>query len=85
MADDSSYTAHTVTARKPARCENYIGGGWCPRGIAVGDDYIRHVAFPGHDCNTGTQPWVMRECTSCRTESGKPMPPRRTRKEANHA
>jgi len=67
-------TASTVIARKAFICDAYH----CDNMIDPGEEYARHVAFPGHDANDGSTPWVMRICWEC--QSPAPMPPRRTRK-----
>jgi hypothetical protein len=68
-------TAWTVTARKRHSCDNYPR---CYRGIKPGEDYARHVAFPGDDANNSSRPWVLNLCQHCHTEHGREMPPRRT-------
>lgn len=71
-------TAWTVTARKRHACDNYPR---CFRGIKPGEDYARHVAFPGDDANSSPRPLVLNLCQPCQTEYDRPMPPRRaTRK-----
>lgn len=70
-----------VKARKAHRCEEYGDGHL----IRPGDDYVRCVAFPDGDVNTGTQPWVLRICVDHFQKYGKVLPPRprrRTRQEA---
>jgi hypothetical protein len=75
-ATDVQATEHTVTARKARQCE-----GWrCWVRIQPGEDYVRSVAFPGHEANGGDRPWVMHICKGCHTQYGREMPPRRTRK-----
>lgn len=55
------------TARKPHRCGNYP----CRGGIAPGELYVRHVAFPGDDGNEeGTRPWVIKQCLTCADSGG---------------
>lgn len=71
---DTSQTAHTVRARKRYRCDQRAFEG-CRGSIQPGDDYVRCVAFPGHDCNDGSQPWVMRVCVGCYLP---PLPARRS-------
>jgi hypothetical protein len=66
-------TAWTATARKRWACDTR--GVYC-RGIRPGDEYVRAVAFPGHDANDGPGPWVMRSCLGCYAP---PQPPRRRR------
>ncbi|GAB3471888.1 hypothetical protein [Actinophytocola sediminis] len=66
-------TAHTVTARKPFTCHGYR----CYHRIQPGEQYVRHVAFPGHDCNGGSSPWVMRICADCHAPADMPPPMRR--------
>lgn len=72
MAD--SYT-QTCTARKPFVCQGYR----CLNVIHAGEDYARHVAFPGSDVNSAPVPWVLRICSACHTEHGAAMPPRKAR------
>jgi hypothetical protein len=77
MADtvhDVAATAHTVIARKAFRCQSYR----CHNMVQPGEPYARHVAFPGHDCNDGPAPWVLRICSDC--QAPKPMPARTFRK-----
>lgn len=78
-AHDVQATAWTVTARRERRCENYPP---CYHLIQPGEDYARHVAFPGHEANGGTVPWVLCLCRGCQTQCGREMPPRRSRKSA---
>lgn len=72
-------SAYTVTARKRHSCDNYPP---CYRGIEPGEDYARHVAFPGDEVNGGPIPWVMNLCQPCQTEYDRPMPPRRSYKKS---
>lgn len=77
MSDrDVNATEHTVTARKLHPC----GGYRCTSTIRPGENYVRLVAFPGHDANGSTTPWVLNVCVSCWREHdpAKPMPPRKT-------
>jgi hypothetical protein len=67
-------TAHTVTARLRRWCDDYI----CREPIEPGEDYARHVAFPGDECNGGSRPFVLCICQGCQTQYGQPMPPRRS-------
>ena len=66
---------HTVTARKAHRCEE-------GHKIQPGDDYLRGVAFPGHDAVGGDVPWVLKLCVPCATRYDREMPPRRTKRQA---
>lgn len=79
-ARDVNLAEHTVTARKMRACEGHR----CVRVIQPGEDYVRAVAFPGHDANGSDRPWVMRVCLGCYFEydQAKPMPPRRTRRQS---
>lgn len=71
--DDICETAHTVTARRDHRCT-----GWrCATTICPGEQYVRHVLFPGHDAHGGHAPAVLPLCQTCATAHGRPMPPRR--------
>jgi hypothetical protein len=57
-------TARSVhTARKPRRCDGDMPK--CYRTIEQGRRYTRLVAFPGHDANGGTTPWVLKLCGEC--------------------
>jgi hypothetical protein len=80
-ATDINATEHTITSRKDRRCEGYR----CGRAIAGGDDYVRLVAFPGHDANGSDRPWVMCICVSCWREydHARPLPARRSRRTAS--
>lgn len=75
-------TAHTITARRDRPCGNYPQ---CNHNdIKAGDEYARHVAFPGDDANNSKRPLVLILCQPCQTEYDRPMPPRRaTRKKAS--
>lgn len=55
----AEYVEHLVTARKDHYCDDYPR---CTDGIKAGEPYLRCVAFPGHDANGGTKPWVMNLC-----------------------
>jgi hypothetical protein len=68
--------AHTVTARKAFTCHGYR----CPRLVMPGEDYARHVAFPGNEIHDSPAPWVLKLCQDCHTTHGVPMPPRRSRR-----
>lgn len=69
--------AETRTARKPITCED------CRDTIEAGQQYARHVAFPGDEANAdGTRPRVLRLCHACQTKYGRGMPPRRTKERA---
>lgn len=72
---EADYTEHLVRARKVTACHGYR----CAALIRVGEDYVRAVAFPGHDANGTERPWVMKLCIGCATEFDRPLPPRRTR------
>jgi hypothetical protein len=65
---------HTVVARADRRCDGYR----CHRKIKSREEYVRMVAFPNHDANGGTTPWVLRICIDCWREHDvdRPMPPR---------
>jgi hypothetical protein len=69
-------TEHTVTAGLAFACQGYR----CHHVVRKGEDYIRMVAFPGHDANGGTTPWVLKLCIGCYREHDPdaPLPPRRT-------
>jgi hypothetical protein len=71
-------TATTVTARKAFRCH----GMHCNHVIQPGEEYARHVAFPGDEVNDGPRPRVMRLCRQCQTAYERPMPPRRRKASA---
>lgn len=74
---DVDATSYTVTARKDRPCDEYperCGG------IKAGEEYARHVAFPGRDCNQSRRPYVLCICRSCQTQYDRPMPPRRATK-----
>lgn len=59
-----SDTSWTATARKSYFCDNRTGDG-C-NNIKPGQDYVRFVAFPGHDANPdGPGPTVLRSCLAC--------------------
>jgi len=79
---DINATEHTVTARCSRRCEGYRCGQW----VKAGEDYVRLVAFPGHDAlgYSEGRPWVMRICVACWREYDpeRAMPPRRRRRAA---
>lgn len=68
-------SAYTVTARKRRSCDQYPR---CYNGIRPGDDYARHVVFPGDDANNSPRPWVLNLCRECQTEYDREMPLRRT-------
>ena len=75
-----AFTAHTITARRDRPCGQYPS---CPNGdIKAGDDYARHVAFPGDDANNSPRPLTLDLCQPCHTDYGREMPPRPTRKKA---
>lgn len=62
-----SSTVRAVTARVPHQCE---GCQWRlslhgEATIRPGHRYLRHVAFPDGETNTGTTPWVVNECAAC--------------------
>lgn len=80
IATDTRAGSRTVRARKARRCGAYVGGGWCTTRIEPGDDYVRVVVFPGHECNDGPAPLVLVLCVPCATEYGRPLPPRRGRR-----
>lgn len=69
-------TEHTVTARLGFTCHGYP----CTRMVRSGEDYVRLVAFPRHDANGGTTPWVLKICVACYREHDPdaPLPPRKT-------
>ncbi len=71
---EADYTEHLIRARKQHACHGYR----CSTLILAGQDYVRAVAFPGHDANGSARPWVMKLCISCATEFDRPLPPRRT-------
>lgn len=72
-------TAHTVTARKPFRCQS-IG---CTNMVQAGDEYAHLIAFP-HDNDLGNDHfWRLRICRESQTEYGRPMPPRRRSRARN--
>lgn len=77
-------TAHTITARADRDCGSYP---YCPHDdIKAGQDYVRHVAFPGDDANQSSRPLTLELCERCHTEYDRPMPPRRvSRKKARRA
>ncbi len=55
-------TATVHTARKARPCGEYR----CPNTINPGDQYVRHVTFPGQDgYEYGTQPRVLEQCPAC--------------------
>lgn len=71
----TAFTAHTITARTDRDCGNYPH---CPNDdIKAGDDYVRHVSFPGDDANQSSRPLTLELCQPCHTEFDRPMPPRR--------
>jgi hypothetical protein len=72
MARDPHTTSHTVTARVAFLCHEPL----CRQRVEVGQDYGRHVAFPGADWFTDTRPWVWRLCMPCTTKHDQPVPPR---------
>lgn len=69
-------TEHTVTARLGFTCHGYR----CHNLVSKGEDYVRLVAFPRHDANGGTTPWVLKLCVACYCEHDPdaPLPPRMT-------
>lgn len=69
-------SAHTVTARRPYRCEGDTGYR-CRNTIQPGDEYVRATAFPGCDANGSDRPWHLKLCRECATKYGRPMPARR--------
>jgi hypothetical protein len=77
---EANTTAHTVTARKAVRCDDYP----CKNIIQPGEDYVRHVAFPGCEFHGGDQPLVMRSCMDCTTRYGRRVPPRRNARAVSH-
>lgn len=68
-------TEHTVTARLAFVCHGYR----CSSVVRKGEEYVRLVAFPRHDANGSTVPWVMKLCVSCYQEhdADAPLPPRK--------
>lgn len=68
-------TEHTVTARLAFLCHGFR----CHSIVRRGEDYVRLVAFPGHDANGSKQPWVLKLCVACWNEhdAERPLPPRR--------
>ena len=64
-----------VRARKRHWCEEY---GQAHR-IEPGEDYVRAVAFPDGEVNTGDRPWVMRICCDHFLKYGRTLPARKTR------
>ena len=69
----SAYSERTVVARKRHWCEEYASH----HRIEPGDTYVRAVAFPDGDINTGTTPWVMRLCAQHYIADGlRTLPPR---------
>ena len=68
-------TEHTVTARLAFMCHGFQ----CGAMVSGGEDYVRLVAFPGHEANGGTQPWVLKLCVACYREydANAPLPPRK--------
>lgn len=69
-------SSETRTARRAFNCSD------CRRQVMAGEEYARHVAFPGDDVNSGTRPWVLRLCSACQTKYGRQMPPRRSKARA---
>lgn len=67
----------TVTARKFHACMQYPR---CYRRIKPGEDYARHVVFPGDDANNSGRPLVLVLCQECQLDYGRGMPPRRRRR-----
>lgn len=70
-----STTTLARTARKPHLCENCH---WTPslRGvptIAPGHRYLRHIAFPDGEVNTGTAPYSLNECVACAAARGEDL------------
>lgn len=71
----SAYAETSVVARKRHTCEEYAD----THPIEPGETYVRAVAFPDGDVNTGTAPWVMKLCARHFTgTTGRSMPPRRS-------
>lgn len=68
-------TEASVVARKRHWCEEYAA----VHRIEPGETYVRLVAFPDGDVNTGTQPWVMRLCADHFQQYGRELPPRAKR------
>lgn len=70
-------TEATVTARRAFVCHGYR----CHNTVSKGEEYVRLVAFPGHDANGGTTPWVLKLCVPCYREhdTDAPLPARRSR------
>lgn len=60
----------TVVARKRHWCEDYPHS----HHIEPGETYVRTVAFPDGDINTGDRPWVLKICEKCWTQYGRPLP-----------
>lgn len=71
---DVNATEHTVTARLGFTCHGYR----CHEIVRKGEEYVRLVAFPGHDANGSDRPWVLRICVACYREhdSTTPLPKR---------
>jgi hypothetical protein len=69
-------TSHTVTARREFRCDDFDGNGRVHL-VQPGQEYARHVAFPGDSDLGNTDFWVLRLCVTCQTRYGRSMPPRR--------
>lgn len=58
------------TARRRRQCGSYP----CSRSIEPGQQYLRHVAFPGDEGHEeGTRPWVIEECAACAAARGEPI------------
>lgn len=72
---EANATEHTVTAGLAFVCHGYR----CHNIVRKGEDYIRMVAFPRHEANGGTVPWVLKLCIDCYREhdADAPLPPRR--------
>lgn len=56
-----------VKARTQHWCESRKYG--CERLIEPGRHYYRGIAWPSHDANGGTAPWVMKICRACMPEA----------------
>jgi hypothetical protein len=63
----------SVVARKRHWCEEYADN----HRIEPGETYVRSVAFPDGDINTGTRPWVLKLCATHWAQYGRPMPARK--------
>ena len=67
----SAVVETSVKARKSHWCEEYAA----VHRIEPGEVYVRLVAFPDGDVNTGTTPWVLKLCAEHFTQYGRKMPP----------